>query len=126
MKTRYIALCLTLLCLAGTVGCYKTVEGRSRMGVPFSKDRISSRYERSADQVFGAAKQVLGFDGTLTAENTVSRTLEAKIDNNTVGIKVEEVEPGVSQVIVQARKQGGTSNIELASEIDKRIALQLR
>lgn len=115
-------LCLTLL----VGGCYHTVEGRSRMGMPFSKDRIDSRYERPVEQIFAAAKEVLKFNGTITGENTVAKTLEAKIDTNTVYVKVEEVEPNVSRVVVQSRKKSGFSNIDLASEIDKQIALQLQ
>ena len=118
---------LTGLCLlALTVGCYHTVDGRSRAGKPFSKDRLESRYERSTDQVFAAAKEVLAFNGTLTGENTITKTLEAKVDNNRVWVKVEEVEPSIARVYVQARKSSGGGNIDLASEIDKQIALQLQ
>jgi hypothetical protein len=118
------ALVLGLLGLA--VGCYSTVEGGKKMGKPFSKDRIESRYERSTDQIFGAAKEVLAFNGTLTAENTIAKTLTAKVDNNTVWVKVEEIEPNIGRVYVQARKSGGGGNVDLAAEIDKQIALQLQ
>ncbi len=126
MKSKVLA---WIACLALTVvfsGCYRSVEGRTRAGMPLSKDRIESRYERSVDQLFAAAKQVLGFNGTLTLENTINKTLEAKIDTNTVWVRVDEVEPNIARIIVQARKKGGTSNIALASEIDKQIALQLK
>jgi hypothetical protein len=126
MKSKVLA---WIACLALTVvfsGCYRSVEGRTRAGMPLSKDRIESRYERSVDQLFAASKQVLGFNGTLTLENTINKTLEAKIDTNTVWIRVDEVEPNITRIIVQARKKGGTSNIALASEIDKQIALQLK
>lgn len=97
-----------------------------KAGIPFVKDRIESRYERPVDQIFAAAKEVLKFNGTLYGENTVTKTLEAKIDTRTVWIKVDEVQPKISRVVVQARKKGGTSDIDLASEIDKQIALRLR
>jgi hypothetical protein len=41
-------------------------------------------------------------------------------------VKVDEVEPKISRVLTQARKKGGRSDIDLASEIDKQIALRLR
>lgn len=126
MKLNFAA-CLASLCLLTlTFGCYHDTDGRSHMGKPFSKDRLESRYERPVDQVFGAAKEVLGFNGTLVAENTIAKTLEAKVDNNRVWVKVEEVEPNISRVYVQARKNSGGGNIDLASEIDKQIALQLQ
>ncbi|HTH49466.1 MAG TPA: hypothetical protein VMB21_18260 [Candidatus Limnocylindria bacterium] len=118
-----ISLGVTLLTAAG---CYSTQEGRSKFGVPLSKDTIESRYERSVDQVFAAAKDTLAFNGTLTGENTIAKTLAASIDNRTVWVKVDEVEPRVSRIFVQARKSGGAADIYLASEIDKQIALRLK
>jgi len=126
MKTRVLT-ALALFCLlAFANGCYSTVDGHSKMGMPFTKDSIDSRYERPVDQIFAAAKDVLILNGTLVGENTVAHTLEAKVDNNTVGVKVEAVEPNISHVIVQVRNKSGFSNIDLASQIDKRIALQLQ
>ena len=76
--------------------------------------------------MFAAAKEVLAFNGTLTGENTIAKTLEAKVDNNRVWVKVDEVEPNIARVLVQARKSGGGGNVDLAAEIDKQIALQLQ
>lgn len=111
-----------------TLGCYSTVDGRVRMGMPtaLAKDTIEGRYERPADQIFAEAKAVLDFNGKLYGENTISKTLEAKIDTRTVRVAVDEVEPKITRVRVQARKKGGTADIELASEIEKQIALRLR
>ncbi len=96
------------------------------MGVPFEKDRIVARYERPVDQIFAAAKDVLKLMGSLYGENTIKNTLEAKVDTRTVWVKVEQVDSRVSQVTVQARTSGGGADIDLASEVDKRIALQLK
>jgi hypothetical protein len=109
-----------------TSGCYSTVEGSHKAGMPFSTDKIESRYERPADQVFNAAKDVLAFNGTMTGENTIAKTLSAKVDNNTVWVKVEEVEPGITKVVTQSRGKGGGGKVRIASEIDKQIALQLQ
>jgi len=118
---------LASVCLVAlTVGCYSTVEGRAKMGMPFIKDHFESRYERPVDQVFEAAKNVLRFNGTLTSENTITKTLQAKINTDTVGVKVEEVEPNVTRVTVQVRTKSGFANLDLAGEVDKQIALQLR
>lgn len=126
MKFKAIGLLSLLLVSATVTGCYSTPDGRNRMGVPFSKDKIESRYERPVDKLVAAAKEVLSFNGTLTGENTVTHFLEARIDNRTVWVKVDEVDTNLSRVVVQARRKGGSSDIELASEIDKQIALRLR
>jgi len=110
------------VCLAALLsGCVGTVDGRSHMGMPMTKDTIESRYERPVDQIFNAAKDVLKLNGTLSTENTINHSLEAKIDTRTVWVQVEEVEPKVSRVRVQARTKAGGGDIDLASEIDKQI-----
>ena len=112
--------------LVSTTGCFRGVDGRSRAGIPFAKDTIESRYERPVQQIFDAAKQVLSFNGTLTGENTITKMIEAKVDTRTVWVRVDEVETKVSRVVVQARNKNRGSDIDLASEIDKQIALRLK
>jgi hypothetical protein len=111
--------------LAVATGCQSTPDGRRRAGVPFVRDTIEGRYQRPVDQIFTASRGVLELNGTLTGENTVNHTLEAKVDNRSVVVKVDEVEPGVSRVLVEARKKGGGADIDLAAEIEKQIALKL-
>lgn len=126
MKLNLFALLAAVGVASLSLGCYTTVEGKKKAGVAMSTDRVEGRYERKPAEVFAAAKQVLGFMGTLTSENTIASTLEAKVDNNTVWIKVTEVEPGISQVLVQSRRSSVKGNVALASEVDKRIALELQ
>ena len=114
-----IATFITLL-----TGCFSTEDNRTKVGIP-GKDRIESRYERPVEVIFAAAKEVLRFNGTLYGENTISHVLEAKVDTRTVWVSVDEVEPKVSRVIVQARKKSRLPDIDLAAEIDKQIALKL-
>ena len=116
---------LAVILLAVVTGCQNTPDGRKRAGVPFMKDTIESRYQRQVGPIFTAARQVLELNGTLTGENTITSTLEAKVDNRTVVVKVDEVEPGVSRVLVEARRRGGAADIDMAAEIDKQIALKL-
>ncbi len=120
MKKNFVVF-LTAVCLASLVsGCVHTVDGRSQPGLSMAKDTIESRYERPVDQIFAAAKDVLKLNGTLVSENTVNHSLEAKVDTRTVWVAVEEVEPKVSRVRVQARTKSG-GDIDLASELDKQI-----
>jgi hypothetical protein len=126
MKNKTIALVSVCLLLVVFVGCVKTADGRMRAGMPFTRDTITSTYERPLDQIFSAAKEVLRVNGVLTGENTITKVLEAKIDTRTVWVKVEEAEPKVTRVTVQARRKGGGADIDLASEMDKQISLRLK
>jgi len=126
MKLNFLGLVAVGVLLAFNTGCTSTPEGRRVAAVPFGKDTIESRYERPVESIFAAAKEVLRFNGTLYGENTISHTLEAKVDTRTVWVGVDEVEPKISRVIVKARKKNKTADVDLAAEIDKQIALRLR
>jgi len=107
-------------------GCYKTQEGRRRAGLPGVKDTIEGRYERPVEQVYESARATLAFNGKITQQNDSARVLEAQVNNRTVWIRVDEVEPRVSRIFVQARRSGARGDINLAAELDKQIALRLR
>jgi len=126
MKLNLLGLAAAVAFVAFQTGCTTSPDGRNHVTVMPTKDKIVSRYERSVDQIFAAAKEVLKFNGTLYGENTISHTLEAKVDTRTVWVGVEEVEPKVTRVTVQARKKSTMPDIDLAAEIDKQIALHLR
>jgi hypothetical protein len=114
-------------CLAGlAVGCVSTLDGHTKAAVPFQKDKIEGRYERPVEQIYVAAKKVLAFNGVLTGENTIQNILQAKVNTRTVWVKVDQVDPRVSRVIVQVRTKGGAGDIDMAAELEKQIALQLR
>ena len=112
-------------------GCVGTVTGRKTAGVPFVKDKVEGRYERPLDQVFDAAKEVIKFNGTLVNEsilhnetNTV-KTAEGKVSQCNVWVRVESQEPRITTVSVQTRTVNGGSDLDLAHEIEKQIALKL-
>ena len=83
------------------------------------------------DQVFEAAKDVVKFNGTLINESILHgetnavKTVEGKINQRTVWVRVEALDPKVTAVTVQARTSGGGSDLDLAREVDKQIALKL-
>lgn len=126
MKNFAAACALLTALVIATPGCYKTLDDRSRAGVPFKKDRIGGQYERSIDQVQVAARKVLQFNGTLTSDDIVNRVLVGKIDTRTVYVRLTELEPNLTAVLVQARTKGGGADVDLAAEIDKQIAINLR
>ena len=43
-----------------------------------------------------------------------------------VYLKVTEVEPNISEIVVQVRNDAGWPDVDWAAEIDKQIALRLR
>jgi hypothetical protein len=113
------------LSLGLAAGCVNTLDGHKQAGNPFVNDIREGRYEFPLEKVFSAAKEVLAQDGTLKGENRISNALEATVDQRSVWVRVEEVDPKVTRVLVQCRTKGGGADLALASEIDKRIALRL-
>ncbi len=126
MKKNLISM-LAVGILAATfgAGCVSTVDGHYKAGVPFTKDKIVSSYERPVGQIFAAAKEVLAANGTLVREDTINKVVEGKINQRSVFVKIDEVDPTVSQVTTQVRSKAGGTDIDLAAEIDKQIALRL-
>jgi len=129
MRTK---ICLGLLGLALiTAGCVGTVNGRSTAAVPFVKDRVQGYYERPVDVVYDAAKTVVKFNGTLLNESILHdstnavRTVEGKVNLRKVWIRIEAMDAKTTAVVVQTRTSGGGSDIDLAHELEKQIALKL-
>ena len=112
-------------------GCVKTVNDESTAGVPFVKDKIEGRYERTVQDVFDASVKVLKFNGTVERESTLfennitARTVEGRVNQRRIWIRVEPVDAKVTSVVVQARTSGGGTDMNLAYDLEKQIALQL-
>jgi hypothetical protein len=130
MKKSLLGLLSAVVLAAVGTGCITTVDGRKAAGVPFRKDRITSRYQLPVEQVFIVAKEVLAAEkgglGALEAENRVNNSLVAKVNTRKVYVKVSEVEPNIAEIVVQVRTDAGWSDIDWAAEIDKQIALRLQ
>lgn len=125
MKLKWI-LSLALGAMAlGLSGCVENLDGRRSAGVPFVKDRVEGRYERSPAELWTASKDVLKYQGTLLSEDTLKNVLEASVDERRIWIKVEEFDTKTSRVLVQARTKGGVADMEMAAFIDKQIAVRL-
>jgi len=114
------------------VGCVSTVTERTTPGMPFVKDKIQGRYERPLDEIFQAAKEVIKANGVLVNESVLYnetnavKTVEGKVNQRNVWVRVEAVDPKFTDVTVQTRTPGGGSDIDLAHELEKEIALKLR
>ena len=117
-----LGICCGSLWLAG---CVSTVDGKHTGSTSFKSDKVVARYPRPLDQVFVAAKEVLAYNGTLSVENVVGKTLEAKVDNRTVWVRCEAVDANMTEVTTQVRTSMGGTDKELASFLDKQIAVRL-
>jgi phage host-nuclease inhibitor protein Gam len=124
-KNIFLAVVCAVLALNLT-GCVSTVDGRSKAGVPWLKDKIESKYERPVKEVTEAARAALKANGTIISDDLVTGTITAKVDTRTVYVKVTEIDKKVTQVLTQVRTKGGGADVDLAAEIDKQIALQLQ
>jgi hypothetical protein len=114
-----------------TAGCISTATGSHTAAVPFQKDTLAGRYERTVDQVYQASVAVINQNGVIVTEyiphdstNSV-RSLLGKVNQDKVWIRVEAVDPKITQITVQARTQYGVSDIAVASQLVTDIALQL-
>ena len=130
MKSKIFIVLAGLALVAG--GCVTTVSDTKTPAITFGKDRVPGRYERSLEQVYQAAFKVMSTDGVVvreyipheTANN--ARSLQGRVNQCNVWISVaSEDDPKVTAVVVQARTKWGVSNVELAHELEKEIALQL-
>lgn len=125
-----VLLALAALVAAGA-GCVKTVAGGSTFAVPFVKDRMPGRYERPVEQVFEAAKEVITYNGTLLQSSThyeanATRSVVGKVNQRSVWVRIEAIDPKTTEVTVQARTTAGGTDLTLVHELEKQIALKLR
>ena len=92
---------------------------------------MAGRYARTMDQVYAASVAVIQNNGVMIKEyiphdttNNV-RSLQGRVNDRNVWVRVEAVDPKTTQVDVQARTKWGVSDLDLVHEIEKEIALQL-
>jgi hypothetical protein len=125
MRYNAFLLLLCSLLLVAVTGCVSTVDGRREAGVPLVKDRIIRVYERPVMQCWAAAKDVLGANGVIFSEDVMQSSISARVDTRTIRVKVESLDEKVTRMTIQSRTKMGGSDIDLAGEIDKQIALRL-
>jgi hypothetical protein len=125
MRTNtFILLAVSTLTILVT-GCVSTIDSRREAGNPLVQDKIVRVYERPVMQCWAATKDVLTANGTVFSEDVMQSTVSARVDTRTVRVKVEAIDPKMTRVTVQVRTKLGNSDLDLAGEIDKQIALRL-
>lgn len=132
MKTKiFAAFAAVVGIVIVTAGCTSTVVGTNTAAVPFTKDSVEGRYERTVDQVYQASVAVMLANGVIITEyiphdtTNAVRSLYGKVNQKNVWMRVAAVDPKITAVTVQSRSKMGGSDVDLAHELEKEIALQL-
>ena len=129
MKMKFLLAVLGTALLA--VGCVSTVDGHKKAATPFLKDKVMGQYERPMDQVYDAAKTVVTRNGQLLTESNIhssTNRVEAivgRVNQRDVWVRVEALDPKITQVTVQVRTRAGGRDLDLAHELEKEVALEL-
>jgi len=117
--------------VVAATGCVSTVDSTHALALSWNTDTVSGRYNRPMDEVYNASIAVIQHNGVMLNEfiphdttNSV-RSLEGRVNDKKVWVRVEAVDPQTSQVDVQARSSWGTTDVDLVHELEKEIALQL-
>ena len=128
-KTFFVVLAGATLAITG---CVKTVvDNNAFASSAWSKDTVAGRYNRSVDQVYQASIAVIQKNGVLLTEfiphdNTNNiRSLQGRVNDRKVWMRVASLDSKTTQVDVQARTTWGLSDIELVHQLEKEIALEL-
>ncbi len=131
MKTKFFATLAGAAILLGLPACVSTVTDQHTAGVPLLKDSFENRYERTVDQAFDAAKAVISNSGVLNSESILHnqtnlvKTLEGKVNQRSVWVRVQEIDPKVTSVTVQTRTPGGAPDMDLAHQVATDIGVKL-
>ena len=113
------------------VGCVSTVNDRHAFALSPGNDKFEGRYQRTPEQVYAAAVEVIKSNGTITRETTIKpgpsqiRAIEGKVSERNVWVSVQAVDPAVTSVTVQVRTSGGGTDLTLTQELQKQIAIKL-
>jgi hypothetical protein len=129
MRTK---ICVALFgALLMVTGCVSTVDEHKTFGVPGIKDSAEASYERSPAEILQAVKEIMVSKGVLNPESIIYidqkqvKTVEGKINQRTVWVRIEPVDAKVTKITIQTRTRGGGSDMELAHQFDKEVAIKL-
>lgn len=131
MNTKFFAALAAAAVLMASIGCVQTVSDRKTPAIPLLKDSFENRYERTVDQAFDAAKAVVGNSGVLNTESILHnqtnmvKTIEGKVNQRSVWVRIEAIDPKVTSVTVQTRTPGGAPDMDLAHQLATDIAVKL-
>jgi len=122
---------LLLVTACWVAGCVHTVTENQPGPKPAYRDRVEARYQKSVDQVFVASKRALTSFGNVTSEGTVFastnqvRIAEGMVNQRRVYMRIEEINPQVTSVVIQVRTRSGGTDLRIATDLVQRIAVEL-
>jgi hypothetical protein len=130
MKTiLWMAMAASLLLACG---CVNTVNEGKTGGFPWVEDSVESRYpDRTPEEVLEASKAVISKMGVVRSDSNIYgqtnlvKGVEGRVNQRSVYVRIEALNPKLTSVVVQTRTSGGGSDMDLTHEIDKQIALKL-
>lgn len=129
MKKFLNLLWIALAC--SLTGCVNTVTQNQPGALPVYRDRIEGRYQQPVESVFEASKRAVNSFGNITSEGKVLdrtndvRVLEGNINGRNVYVRVEALEPQLTSVIVQVRTRMGGTDLNVARDVIRRLAVEL-
>lgn len=112
-------------------GCVNTVTQNQPGALPAYRDRLETRQQKPLEPVFEASKRALNSFGNITAEGKVFvgtnqvRIIEGSINGRAVYMRVEEIDPQLTAVVVQVRTRMGGTDLQIAKDVVRRIATEL-
>jgi len=124
---------LAVAALAGlaAAGCVSTVNDEHSFAIWPQRDQFEQLYPRTIDQVYAASYNVVSRDGALVSEFTphdstnVIRSLQGRVNNRDVFIRVQAAGQTAADLTVQARTGHGTADIDLAHKLSTEITVEL-
>ena len=131
MRLKLLACGVAAAAAVVATGCVSTASGGKAAGVPFINDQFQSLYKMPPGVVFQAAKDVLKSDGVVTNEGTnydgtnEVQFVQARVNECRVWVSVSVASPGTTQAVVQVRRGSGGTDLVLANQIDKEIAVRM-
>ncbi len=105
--------------------CVSGVNGRIYPGNPFTHDKLISQYQCSVEQALNASREVIKHNGEVISEDPKTGILQGKVDQRKVNVKVSAVDEKISQITLQVLSSLNNGDIQLASELNKQIAVRL-
>ena len=113
------------------LGCVHTVTENQPGQLPAYRDRVEMRYQKPLEVVFEAGKRALNSYGNITSEGKVFATtnavriVEGQVNGRSVYMRMEQLDPQVTSAIVQVRTKLGGTDLRVAADIVRRIAVEM-
>lgn len=129
MKQAINLLVLAVAC--SVAGCVNTVTENQPGPKPAYQDRVEGRYQKPLEVVFEASKRALNSLGNITAEGKVYagtnqvRVVEGNINGRSVYMRITEIDPQVTSAVVQVRTKLGGTDLRVAADVARRLAVEM-